>query len=220
MRILLVEDDRMIGEEMQRALKREAYAVDWVRDGLEALESLSTQAYGLILLDLGLPGRDGRDVLGQIRAHGSDVPVIIVTARDGVSERIDGLDQGADDYVVKPFAISELLARIRAVIRRKAGQAQPVLSNGALSLDPRTRMASFGGQSEILPAREYALLHALLSRPGIILSRAELEDSLYGWNEEVESNAVEFLIHSIRKKLGKEAIINVRGAGWLVSRDA
>lgn len=220
MRILLVEDDQMIGDEMQRALKREAYAVDWVRDGQTALESLTTQAYGLLLLDLGLPQCDGRKVLGRLREHGEGLPVIIVTARDGVEDRIDGLDLGADDYVIKPFAMSELLARIRAVCRRKGGQGQPLLSNGVITLDPRTRVASCGEQSETLSAREYALLHALLSQPGTILSRQELEDQLYGWNEEVESNAVEFLIHALRKKLGKNAIMNVRGAGWLVAKDA
>lgn len=218
MRILLIEDDRMIGEEMLRALKKESYAVDWVRDGQTAIDSLATQNYGVVLLDLGLPKKDGMVVLKHLREQDSAISVIIVTARDGVDERITGLDQGADDYVVKPFVMSELSARIRAVMRRQSGHAQPVLSNGILSLAPGTRLATCEHAAEVLSAKEYALLRALLLHPGTILSRSELEDHLYGWNEEVESNAVEFLIHSIRKKLGKESIINIRGAGWMVSK--
>ena len=222
MRLLLIEDDLMIGAEMQRALKKESYAVDWVKDGQAAQDSLALQDYGFVLLDLGLPKKDGLAVLKQLRSEHSAhraIPVIIVTARDSVDERILGLDQGADDYVVKPFVMTELLARIRATVRRKGGFAQPILSNGIISLDPQTHLARCGEFAETLPAKEYALLHALLLQAGSILSRARLEDQLYGWNEEVESNAVEYLIHSIRKKLGKKSIINVRGAGWMVSKE-
>ena len=220
MRILLVEDDPMIGEEMQRALKKESYAVDWVKDGAAALSSLALQDYGFVLLDLGLPKKDGLLVLKELREKNPVLPVIIVSARDTLDERILGLDQGADDYVLKPFAMSELLARLRATLRRKSGSAQPILSNGILSLDPQTHLVRCGEIVETLPAKEYALLHALLLQPGCLLSRARLEDQLYGWNEEVESNAVEYLIHSLRKKLGKASIINVRGAGWMVSRES
>ena len=219
MRVLLVEDDPMIGEEMQRALKKESYAVDWVKDGAAALSSLALQDYGFVLLDLGLPKKDGLLVLKELREKNPVLPVIIVSARDTLDERILGLDQGADDYVLKPFAMSELLARLRATLRRKSGSAQPILSNGILSLDPQTHLVRCGEIVETLPAKEYALLHALLLQPGCLLSRARLEDQLYGWNEEVESNAVEYLIHSLRKKLGKKSIINVRGAGWMVSKE-
>ena len=220
MRVLLVEDDPMIGEEMQRALKKESYAVDWVKDGAAALYSLALQDYGFVLLDLGLPKKDGLLVLKELREKNPVLPVIIVSARDTLDERILGLDQGADDYVLKPFAMSELLARLRATLRRKSGSAQPILSNGILSLDPQTHLVRCGEIVETLPAKEYALLHALLLQPGCLLSRARLEDQLYGWNEEVESNAVEYLIHSLRKKLGKKSIINVRGAGWMVSKES
>jgi len=218
MRVLLVEDDPMIGGAVQQGLRDAAHAVDWVRDGDQAELALSTQDYGVVLLDLGLPRRDGLAVLDGLRAAGQDVPVIILTARDGLEDRIRGLDLGADDYLIKPFELGELLARIRAVARRRAGGAQPLLGNGRLSLDPATREASFEGQSVRLSAREFSLLHALLLRPGAILSRSELEERIYGWNEEVESNAVEFLIHSVRKKLGSEVIKNVRGLGWLVDK--
>jgi two-component system OmpR family response regulator len=173
-----------------------------------------------MLLDLGLPRRDGLGVLQAARRAGYNLPVIIVTARDGVEDRIRGLDLGADDYLIKPFETGELLARLRAVARRKGGQAQALLGNGVVTLDPATRQASFGAVSARLSAREYALLHALLLRPGAVLSRDDLENLIYGWNEEVESNAVEYLIHSIRKKLGAGAIRNVRGVGWVVDRDA
>ena len=219
MRILLVEDDHMIGEAMQRALKKEAYAVDWVQDGQMAIDSLSIQDYGFILLDLGLPKKDGLSVLRHVRENAFSTPVIIVTARDAVDERISGLDYGADDYIIKPFAMSELLARIRAVVRRKSGHAQSVLSNGKIALDTRTRTASFEDATAVLSAKEYSLLHILLLNQGKIFPRPALEDHLYGWNEEVESNAVEYLIHAIRKKLGKESILNIRGVGWMVSKE-
>ena len=220
MRILLVEDDRMIGEAVSVALRDAAYAVDWVQDGDTALRVLDNQEHQAVLLDLGLPKRDGLEVLRRLRADDIRLPVIIVTARDAVEDRIKGLDLGADDYLVKPFNVDELLARLRAIIRRQGGQATPVLTNGIVSLDPATREARCGDVQCHLSAREFPLLQALLLRPGAILTRAELEERIYGWNEEVESNAVDFLIHGIRKKLGANVIKNVRGAGWMVARNA
>jgi len=220
MRILVVEDDSMIGEAVCQALKDAGYAVDWVQDGAAALTAVATQEYGTVLLDLGLPGKDGLEVLRAMRARSNPVPVLVMTARDGLEDRIHGLDAGADDYVLKPFEMSELLARMRAVARRKDGKASPLLTNGTLALDPATREVTQGTTAVRLSAREFSLLQALLVRPGAILSRAELEDRLYGWGDEVESNAVEFLIHSLRKKLGNSAIRNVRGVGWMVSKGA
>jgi len=219
MRVLLVEDDRMIGEAVTEALKDAAYAVDWVRDGIGAIDAIETGEYELLILDLGLPGQDGLGVLERMRGQGDNTSVLIVTARDGLADRIRGLDLGADDYLVKPFEVGELLARMRAVSRRQSGSAAPLLTNGVLTLDPVTKEAACGEQHYRLTAREFSLLQALLSRPGAILSRDELETRIYGWNEEVESNAVEFLIHSVRKKLGNEIIRNVRGMGWMVDRD-
>ncbi len=218
MRILLVEDDRMIGEAVVVALKDAAYAVDWVQDGAAAASALELGEHQAVLLDLGLPKRDGLEVLRRLRQAGNAVPVIVITARDGIDDRIKGLDFGADDYLVKPFDVNELLARLRAVARRQGGQAAPLLSNGVVSLDPATREAHRGDLVLQLSAREFALLQALLLRPGAILTRAELESSIYGWNEEVESNAVDFLIHGVRRKLGPDVIRNVRGAGWMVDK--
>ncbi len=220
MRILLVEDDRMLGAATQQALRDATHAVDWVLDGETALAAVKSTPYEAMLLDLGLPKKDGLALLQALRKGGNNLPVIIVTARDGVDDRIRGLDLGADDYLVKPFESAELLARLRAVARRKGGQGQPLLSNGILDLDPATHEARMGNSSARLSAREYAVLHALLLRPGAILSRHDLEERIYGWSEEVESNAVEFLIHSIRRKLGQAAIKNVRGVGWMVDREA
>ncbi|RUP33247.1 MAG: response regulator transcription factor [Curvibacter sp.] len=221
MRVLLVEDDPMIGDAIQGALKDASYAADWVKDGQTALTTLSSQHYDLVLLDLGLPGKDGLDVLASLRAGNSPVPLLIITARDGLDDRLRGLDGGADDYVSKPFQMAELLARMRAVLRRKGGTAAPVLSNGVVSLDPSTKEASVNSGAPLqLSNREFSLLQALLARPGAILSRSELEDRIYGWGEEVESNAVEYLIHALRRKLGSEVIKNVRGIGWMVSKGA
>jgi two-component system OmpR family response regulator len=218
MRILLVEDDRMIGAAVAQALKDAAYATDWVTDGQTAIEAAAVEGYDLVLLDLGLPKPDGLEVLRELRKSKPPLPVIIVTARDAVEDRIGGLDLGADDYVVKPFEMRELLARMRAVMRRKESGASPILTNGTVSLNPATHEASHGGTLARLTAREFALLHALLSHPGRILSRGDLEQQIYGWNEEVESNAVEFLIHAVRKKIGASAIRNVRGVGWMVDQ--
>ncbi|MCX7079059.1 MAG: response regulator transcription factor [Pseudomonas sp.] len=201
MRILLVEDDPMIGDAIQGALKDASYAADWVRDGLTALTALDAQHYDLVLLDLGLP------------------PLLIITARDSLDDRLRGLDGGADDYLLKPFEMAELLARMRAVLRRKGGSALPVFSNGVVSLDPISKQASTEENPDVqLSSREFSLLQALLIRPGAILSRSELEDRIYGWGNEVESNAVEFLIHALRRKLGSHVIKNVRGMGWMVSK--
>lgn len=219
MRVMLVEDDPMIGEAIQEALKDASYAVDWVRSGRTAIDTFSLQHYDLALLDLGLPGKDGLQVLRTVRAVGNHLPILIITARDAVEDRILGLDGGADDYVLKPFQMAELLARMRAVLRRKGGAANPILSNGSIMLDPATREARAGSAGPVrLSNREFALLQALMIRPGAILSRGELEERIYGWGEEVESNAVEFLIHSLRRKLGSEAIRNVRGVGWMVAK--
>lgn len=218
MRVLLVEDDRMVGSAVELALKDAAYAVDWVRDGHSAMQTLTNQAYGAVLLDLGLPQRDGMEVLRFVRGRENTVPVLIITARDTLDDRIRGLDTGADDYLLKPFEMGELLARMRAVIRRQSGGAGSALSNGALELDLATKEVRTVEKTVRLSGREFSLLRALLLRPGAILSRIDLEDRIYGWNEEVESNAVEFLIHALRKKLGSQAIKNVRGMGWMVDK--
>jgi len=219
MRILLVEDDQLIGTAIQQALRDAAYALDWVTDGENALSATSTECYDLMLLDLGLPRQDGFDVLRRLRQTRNSVPVVIITARDTVQERIRGLDFGADDYLVKPFEINELLARIRAVTRRNQGIANPMLSNGIIELNPATHEVARGRMTFTLSTREYMLLHALMLRPGTILSRTNLENCIYGWSEEVASNAVEFLIHGLRKKLGADVIKNVRGAGWMVAKE-
>lgn len=218
MRILLVEDDRMIGNAVMQALKDACYAVDWVVDGQTAIEATNVEPYDLVLLDLGLPVPDGLDVLRRFRTTHRQLPVMIVTARDRVDDRIEGLDLGADDYLVKPFEVRELLARMRAILRRQNSGASPILSNGTVSLNPATYEVSHDGTVCRMTAREFALLEALLRRPGTIFSRSDLERHIYGWNEEVESNAVEFLIHAIRRKIGAEAIRNVRGVGWMVDR--
>lgn len=219
MRVLLVEDDLMIGQVVQDALRDASCAADWVEDGQLALSALATEHYDVVLLDLGLPRQSGLSVLASLRAGGNLVPVLILTARDALEDRIAGLDAGADDYLVKPFEMAELLARMRAVWRRKEGIASPVLSNGVVTLELATKQATVAeGEPQQLTNREFALLQALLVRPGAILSKAELEERLYGWGEEVESNAVEFLIYGLRKKLGASVIRNVRGLGWLVPR--
>src|SRR5246127_4823980 len=216
MRVLLIEDDRMIGTAMQQALKDAAYAVDWVTDGETAIHAAESESYELALLDLGLPKADGRWVLRRLRTLGRRLPVIIVTARDSVDDRIDGLDLGADDYLVKPFEIRELLARLRAGVRRPGSGGPATLSTGAIRPHPATHEVTHRGETSRLTARELALLQALLARPGNILSRSDLESQIYGWNEEVESNAVEFLIHAVRKKMGAGGIRNVRVVGWIV----
>jgi two-component system OmpR family response regulator/two-component system response regulator QseB len=216
MRLLLVEDDRMIGESLRSALRQAGYAVDWVRDGRSAEGTLSSERFDLVLLDLGLPQRDGMDVLQALRARGDRTPVIVLTARDALASRVRGLDAGADDYIVKPFELDELLARIRAVVRRHAGRAEPVLTVENVTLDPAAREVRRDGVPLALSAREYAVLEALMLRPGAILSRAQLEDRLYGWGEELESNAISVYVHQLRRKLGEGFIHTVRGVGYYV----
>lgn len=219
MRLLLVEDDTMIGESVLDLLRAEHYAVDWVKDGEMADTALRAQAYDLVLLDLGLPRRDGLSVLRSLRLRKDRVPVLIATARDSVQQRIEGLDAGADDYVLKPYDLDELLARIRALLRRAAGRAEPVYEHRGVSINPATREVTVSGHAVVLSAREWAVLEPLLARPGMVLSRAQLEEKLYGWKDEVSSNAVEVYIHGLRKKLGAELIQNVRGVGYMVPRD-
>lgn len=218
MRLLLVEDDAMIGEAVQGLLRAEGHAVDWVRDGLQADAALRAQQYDLVLLDLGLPGRDGLDVLRALRARGDRSPVLIATARDAVAQRVQGLDAGADDYLLKPYDLDELLARIRALTRRAAGRAEPAYELHGVTVCPATREASVNGQPVVLSAREWAVLEPLVARPGVVLSRAQLEDKLYGWGDEINSNAVEVYIHGLRKKLGAGFILNVRGVGYMVPK--
>jgi two-component system response regulator QseB len=214
-RLLLVEDDPMIGEAVAEALRSEGHAVDWAQDGPGGARALAAGVpYAALLLDLGLPGRDGLGLLADLRARGDRLPVLVITARDTVSDRIAGLDAGADDYLVKPFDVDELLARVRALLRRAAGRAEPQLGHGALRLDPASHQAWLREQPLHLSAREFALLQALLERPEAVLSRAQLEERLYGWNEPVGSNAVEVHIHHLRRKLGERAIRNVRGVGY------
>ena len=216
MRLLLAEDDPMIGEAVRRGLVQDGFAVDWVRDGHAAELALAEKVHELLLLDLGLPRKEGLDVLAAMRHRGDARPVLVLTARDAVADRVAGLDAGADDYLVKPFELAELGARIRALARRHAGRADPVIAHGALELKPATREVRLHGAPVALSAREYALLEALLARPGAILSRAQLEEKLYGWNEEVESNAVDLHLHGLRRKLGADTIRNVRGVGWMI----
>ena len=220
MRVLLVEDDEAIGSAVAEALRKGGYTVDWVGDGQQALTAATVEKYAALLLDLSLPGMDGIEVLRRLRDSSSKVPVLVMTARAAIEERIDGLDAGADDYLVKPFHVGELLARLRALVRRQGPEVQPVLRNGAVSLDPSNHEVLFQGEPRRLSPREFAVLYEFLRRPGVILSRAELEQRIYGWNEEVESNAIEFLIHGLRKKLDTSVIKNVRGVGWMIPKEA
>ncbi len=218
MRLLVVEDDAMIGAGLRTGLRQDGYTVDWVRDGKAAELATATTAYDAILLDLGLPGRSGLELLAHWRRQQNPVPVLVVTARDSVADRVQGLDSGADDYLVKPFDLDELAARLRALLRRRGGRATPVIAHGALSLDPASREVRLGGEPVNLSAREFGILHALLENPGVPLSRAQLEERLYGWDEEIGSNAVEVHIHALRRKLGSDWIRNVRGVGYMVPR--
>lgn len=218
MRLLLVEDDPMIGETVLDVLRAEHFAVDWVKDGEMADTALRSARYDLVLLDLGLPRRDGLDVLKALRQRKDATPVLVVTARDAVAQRVAGLDAGADDYVLKPYDIDELLARIRALTRRSAGRADPVLEVHGLRLNPATFEATRDGQPVTLSKREWAVLEALMARPGVVFSRAQLEEKLYSWKDEVSSNAVEVYIHGLRKKLGAELIQNVRGLGYVMPK--
>ena len=218
MRILLAEDDRMIGASVQKGLRQDGFTVDWVQDGRAAELALTEGVHDVLLLDLGLPRKQGLEVLEAMRRRGDTRPVLIVTARDAVADRVAGLDAGADDYVVKPFALDELAARIRALLRRRSGRADPVLAYGDIELRPATRETRVRGEPVALSPREFAILEALLARPGAVLSRAQLEEKLYGWEDEVESNAVEVHLHGLRRKLGAELIRNVRGVGWMIGK--
>lgn len=218
MRLLLVEDDPMIGEAVQDLLRAEHYAVDWARDGDAADTALRAQPYDLVLLDLGLPKRDGLAVLRDLRTRKNRTPVLVATARDAVAQRIEGLDAGADDYVLKPYDMDELLARLRALLRRAAGRAEPVYEHQGVSINPATREVTVRGMPVVLSGREWAVLEPLIARPGMVLSRQQLEDKLYGWGDEVSSNAVEVYVHGLRKKLGPELVLNVRGVGYLVPK--
>lgn len=220
MRVLLVEDDEMIGHSLREALGASGWSVDWVKDGELAQSALADGDYACVLLDLGLPRRDGVEVLRRARAAGDATPVLVLTARDGLDDRIAGLDLGADDYLLKPYEFRELLARMRAVIRRRDGSAHSIIGTAAVQLDLTTREVVVQGERSQLSQREFSLLHALLERPGAILSREQLENRIYGWGEEVSSNAVDVLIHGMRRKLGADTIRNVRGLGWRIAADA
>jgi DNA-binding response OmpR family regulator len=217
MRVLLVEDDEMIGQSLKPALVASGWSVDWVKDGALAQSALADGDYACVLLDLGLPKKDGVEVLRTARSRGDQTPVLVLTARDALDDRITGLDIGADDYLVKPYEFRELLARMRAVIRRRDGSAHSVIGSAELQLDLTTREVIVHGERAQLSQREFALLHALLERPGAILSREQLENRIYGWGEEVSSNAVDVLIHGMRRKLGQDTIRNVRGLGWRIA---
>jgi len=220
MRLLLVEDDSMIGDSVRQGLRQDGFTVDWVLDGRGAELALHNEVYDLLVLDLGLPKKDGLDVLKTLRQRGNRIPVLILTARDTVADRVKGLDAGADDYLVKPFDLDELAARIRALLRRRSGRADPVIRHGRLTFSPTTREVTFEGKPVSLSAREFALLEAFLDRPGVVLSREQLEEKLYGWGEEVESNTVEVYIHALRRKFGQDFIKNVRGVGYRVAKQS
>lgn len=212
MRILLVEDDEMIGQSLQKALK--SHVVNWVKDTFAAEHTLNLETYDLILLDLGLPKRSGLEYLVQLREKGIMIPVLIVTARDSIEDRVLGLDCGADDYLLKPFAVEELEARIRVLARRKRDHTHPIITYGDASLDPATHTLSYQGRTERLSVKAFNIMQVLLENPGVIYSRSQLEEKIYGWSDEVESNAVEVHIHTIRRKFGAEIIVNLRGVGY------
>ena len=219
MRILLVEDDAMIGKAVRQGLVAAGFAVDWASDGREAELALANGVYDLVVLDLGLPRKDGMALLAALRGAGNPVPVLIASARDAVRDRIAGLEAGADDYVLKPYDLDELIARVRALLRRHAGSGSALLACGTLVLDPTRRTAALDGADVALSAREFAVLEALMQRPGAVLSREALEEKVYGWGEEVGSNAIEVHLHHLRRKLGGNRIRNVRGVGYRVSED-
>lgn len=219
MRVLLVEDDPLIGEAVRVGLARMGITIDWVRDGELGLQCARSEPFDALVLDLGLPRRDGMQVLRDLRADGYTQPILVVTARDALADRVAGLDAGADDYILKPFEMEELAARLRSTVRSRSGRADPVLRSGALALHPDTKMVTHEGAVVSLSAREFALLELLMRRPGIPVSRAKLEERLLGWGEEVASNALEVNIHNLRRKLGAGCILNIRGVGYFVARD-
>lgn len=220
MRLLLVEDDSLLGNGIETGLRQAGFAVDWAHDGRQAQLALATVQYEIVVLDLGLPAVSGMDVLTQLRRCGSDVPVLLLTARDTVRDRVAGLEAGADDYLVKPFDLAELVARLRALLRRAHGRSTPTLRHGDLTVEPDSLVAMQAGAAVQLSARECAILVDLLEHRGTARSRARLEENLYGWNEEVESNAIEVHVHNLRKKLGSGLIKTVRGVGYLIPKEA
>lgn len=219
MRLLLIEDDPLLGDGVQAGLGQAGFAVDWVRDGVAGELALKTEPYAAVILDLGLPRLTGLELLGRLRAAGNAVPVLILTARDAIADRVKGLDRGADDYLVKPFDLNELAARLRALIRRARGEPAPVMRIGALELDAAAHRVSFQGRPVELSPREFALLNELMWHAGRVLSREQLERQIYAWGEEVESNAIEVHIHHLRRKLQPELIRTIRGVGYLLSRE-
>ncbi|HZX30655.1 MAG TPA: response regulator [Rhodocyclaceae bacterium] len=218
MRLLLVEDDPHLGDGLTVGLRQAGFAVDWVKDGLAAEHALASEPFDLVVLDLGLPGLPGMEVLQRLRRRGQEVPVLILTAQDAVRDKITALDSGADDYLVKPIDLDELAARIRALVRRAAGRASPVLCHGPLALDPAARSASLDGQPLDLSTREFDLLQTLVENAGRVMTRAQLESSLYGWRDEPDSNVLEVHIHHLRRKLGSDFIRTLRGVGYTVPK--
>lgn len=218
MKILLIEDDHMIGSSLSKSLNERAFTINWCTSAQSGKLAIESESYALILLDLGLPDFSGLELLKEIRKNKIKTPVLIITAKDSIDDRVAGLNAGADDYLVKPFALIELEARMKALLRRVSGKADSELSNAELTLNTETKTLINGVNSFVLPAREYALIHALLETPGKVWSKAELEERIYGWNEEIESNAIEFHIHQLRKKIGSDAIINIRGLGYRVKK--
>lgn len=218
MRLLLVEDDPALGEGIRAALKPEGYTVDWLQDGITALHALTHESFALVILDLGLPRMDGLTLLKHLRQESNPIPVLILTARDATSDRIAGLDAGADDYLIKPFDVAELKARLRALLRRSFNRSQPLIEYRGVQLDPIGQQVSYQGQNVSLSRKEFLLLHELLAQPGRVFTRDKLQQILYGWDEEVESNALEVHVHHLRKKLFSELIRTVRGVGYLVEK--
>lgn len=219
MRVLLVEDDPLIGEAVRVGLDRLGITVDWVRDGELGLQCARSEPFDAVLLDLGLPKRDGMQVLRDLRSHALAMPILVITARDALADRVAGLDAGADDYILKPFELDELAARLRSALRSRSGRADPVLRSGTLALHPDTKRVTKEGAAVLLSAREFALLALLMRRPGVPMSRTQLEERLLGWGEEVASNALEVNIHNLRRKLGVDCILNIRGVGYFVPQD-
>jgi DNA-binding response OmpR family regulator len=220
MKLLLVEDDALLGDGVRAGLKQAGFAVDWAQDGLAAKVALESEEYDLLLLDLGLPKLSGMDLLKLVRAKRASLPVLILTARDTVADRVAGLNAGADDYLVKPFDLDELIARLNALLRRSAGQVELTLQHGAIELTPASHQVRLAGIDVSMSAREFSLLHTLLLHTGRVHSREQLEQTLYGWGEEVESNAIEVHVHHLRKKLGSDLIRTLRGVGYVIDKVA
>ncbi|HVY81645.1 MAG TPA: response regulator [Steroidobacteraceae bacterium] len=219
MRVLLIEDDALLGKALRTGLEQQGHAVDWVRDGMSGENAALEGSYSAVLLDLSLPRQDGMKVLANLRRRGYTQPVLIVTARDQIPDRVVGLDAGADDFIIKPFDLQELGARLRAAVRRHSGRPQPQLSHGPVTVDPAARQVYLAGEPVALPAREYALLLHLLQHAGRVQTRRQLEEALYSWSDEIESNAIEVYVHHLRRKLGKDLIRTVQGHGYVIPHD-